>query len=79
LLTKNAVVVGLGEDVRSGTTRAGSGPPTFCPACAATQAILATKQVEIVDLEARLERTSTARDNLRAKVSALRGSLSAAR
>jgi hypothetical protein len=31
--------------------------PGFCPNCVATQALLAAKQLQVVDLEARLERT----------------------
>jgi hypothetical protein len=31
--------------------------PGFCPSCISTQALMAAKQLQIVDLEARLERT----------------------
>ena len=60
--------------------RAPSNPTmTFCPACAATQALLASKQVQVVDLEARLHRADASRDKLRAKIDELRQALKAAR
>ena len=35
--------------------------PAFCPSCISTQALMAAKQLQIVDLEARLERTHAAK------------------
>jgi septal ring factor EnvC (AmiA/AmiB activator) len=60
--------------------RAPSNPTmTFCPACAATQALLASKQVQVVDLETRLHRAEVSRDKLRARIDDLRQVLKAAR
>lgn len=45
--------------------------PAMCPTCAATQAILATRQLQVVDLEARLERARDTRRDLEARLARL--------
>lgn len=42
--------------------------PAVCPSCVATQAILATKQLQVVDLEARLERSRGERRELEGRL-----------
>jgi len=50
-----------------------------CPACAATQALLAEKQIRVVDLETRLTRALSANHALKSRLTEARSALVASR